>query len=274
MKRILASLAILVAALLAGTGHAEEAKRKVSVSAQSEVVVDPDEAEVLFAVVADAINLPAALDANERITRSVLRLTRDLDLGNDSVKVTDFDVRAKFNRDREFNGYEVSRSFEIRVHDFAKVDRLIGGLVAAGVRSITRLHFQVQDQRKHQTEARRLAFQYAKQKASHLAELSNLTLGDVLTVEEGVQYNQDATGAGMGGFGGGMDTSQVSPPHATPVVVEPSAIPNSQPRTRLIALADVERRPANPPSGDGNLAVPGKVRLQATVSVEFELVKK
>lgn len=58
------------------------------------------------------------------------------------------------------------------------------------------LKLQVRDQRKHQVEARRLAVEYARDKAVHLAELNQMKLGAAVSITEDVEYNGDATGFG------------------------------------------------------------------------------
>lgn len=262
------------------TSMAAEPSRTVNVSARSEVIVDADEVLLGFNVSTKDKDVLTAKARNDVLTRSVIDNVKNLDIQKEYLRMEDFDVSPSHDIHGAFNGYDVQRRFECRIHDFAQVEPLVAELVRIGVDRINRLKFQVKDQRVPHKEARRLAFEYAKEKASHWAELSELKLGKVISVREDVQFNHDAGGA-FGGFGGGGLTKAADP--KTPIAQNPSSDStptNRRPDTqdalfRLVALQQ-KKEPAVEAGKDAKTALlaPGQMRLNATVTVEFELIDK
>ncbi len=249
---------------------ADEIRRQVTVSAQSEVTVEPDEALIQFTVGTMDVDLAQAKALNDEITAAALEVCKEQQIPPELVKILDFDLAPRHDRSGTRIGYGVNRTFEIRIHDFDVIQPFIYGLIEAGVEDVERVKFQVKDQRRHQMEARQLAFQYAQEKASHLAELSQLKLGPVISVAEDVQYNAEASGGFGGGFGGGgflgggSATERAEGWVQRPDTARVFFTSTTQP-------AATERKPERNDSGSG-FASPGLVRLNATVQVEFELI--
>ena len=274
---LIACLLLLVGSVVAGA-RAEELQRSVTVSAQSEIVVKPDEVLIDFVVSSQHKELLAARSTNDQVTESVFQITHQLELTPENVKVTDLEVSPVRDRYGSLVGYSVGRSITVRIHRFSIIEDFIAGLLDAGVTDIERLKFQVRDQRPHQREARRLAFEYAREKATHLAELSGLVLGDVITVDEDVQHNEDSGGGGgMGGFGGFGGVSSVSPRPSDDAVVATSgsdAAPRAEQSVfRTVAFQEQTPKTSEAGPDDTKLLAPGVARLNATVTVKFELRK-
>lgn len=259
--------------------QAEEKRRVVTVSAQSEFRVAPDEAIIAFSVSTKNDKLLAAKVENDSLTTAIVKAVKAQSITAEEFKVTDLDMGPRYERSSQILlDYSVTRSFEIRTKDFAKIDRIIGGIVDAGGDSISisQLKLQVRDQRKHQVEARRLAVEFAREKATHLAELNQMKLGNAITITEEVEYNNDA--GGFGGFGGGL--SAVDPSPDSHIATVPKS---STPKTRsLVSLVSLQKAPAAPEAklkevqaaNQDVLLSPGQISLNATVKIEFELLPK
>jgi uncharacterized protein len=257
----------LLAAILTSTlASGDEPSRTVTVSAQSVVAVDPDEALLEFSVVSTSLEVLDAADKNRGVSQKALEAIRDLQIANEYVKVTNLGISDRYDGNGRFMHYEVRRDFEVRIHDFDRVETLVSALIDSGVTRFKRLKFQLRDQRETQQEARRLAFEYAKEKASHWAELSGLKLGDVIQVEEDVQYSRDTDGGGFGGFGGVVQAM----PHELPSPAL-SQQNGSQPPDLTVKTSPVLYKPEEGAGASHTLAVPGRARINATVTVQFEL---
>lgn len=284
MRSMFCFVSLLSSAFTIPVFAADAPLRTVAVSAQSEIHVVPDEVLVHFEVVSEDNDILMAKSSNDNTTKSVFRAVKSLGVPKEQFKVTDLGVSPRYNDGRVFVGYMVSRSFEILVHDFSKVELLVSALLEAGVTRIDQVKYQVQDQRKHQVEARRLAVLYAKEKATHLAELNNLRLGDAIRIEENVEYNMDAHG--FGGFGGGA-MSQLRPRQDRSLTSSDgisASIQTSKVLTKLAAFQK-ERDASHKPAAEGKkdrrqdddkemLQAIGQVSLNATVKIEFEMLPK
>jgi len=270
MRHAVVALSTLLAIAHVARVEGEDIRRSVSVKAQTEIAVDPDEAIVFFRVVSEDRELRPAMEANGRTSRAVLRLTQDLGLTADNVRLIDLEMSPNYNQKQEQTGFTVRRTFEVRIHDFDKVDKLISGLVDAGVREVGNLIYGVKDQRRPLMEARRLAFTYAQEKASHLAELAKLRLGDVITVNEDLQFNP------RGHTVEGLSAIKPMPlPQRSSIASSAEVNVDRDVPTRFAGFqAKTELRTDVTAGESATLVVPGKVRLSGTVSVVFELVKE
>ncbi|MCY2990899.1 MAG: SIMPL domain-containing protein [Planctomycetota bacterium] len=273
------TLAVTLCILMTPAANAEQQLRTITVSAQSEIRVTPDEAIIAFSVFTQAKVLLTAKVDNDSLTTEIVKTVRSLAVAAEDFKVTDVDVGPR-QEHGVFEGYGVTRSFEIRTADFSKIDPIIGGLVEAGgdTISISRLKLQVRDQRKHQVEARRLAVEYAKEKAAHLAELNQMKLGTAVSITEDVECNGNATGFGGFGMGGGM--TGVEHPSQSPVAALPHS-PVVRPRPQIL-MVNEPTKPTLPSvqtkeeqeAAAKVLLSPGQVSVNAVVKIEFELLPK
>jgi uncharacterized protein YggE len=241
--------------------------------------VVPDEAVISFSIETDnQKDLIVAKTENDAITSAVIKHVKSRDVKPEAFKVTDFSMGPRYGDHRTFLGYYVTRSFEIRTPDFGSIDPLIAGIVKAGGDAIAvdELHLQVRDQRAQQVETRRLAVEYARTKAAHLAELNQMQLGEAIEILEDVEYNYDA--GGFGGFGGGFsgvhwqaeganDTLAASPAPSRPADATIQFI-----STQIADKSD-QAKDAKPEETDLLLS-PGQVSLNATVKIKFELLPK
>lgn len=274
----------------------ESPQRRVSVSARSMVVTPPDQVQIRFVVHTANRKLPLARAANDDLTRSVLQLIHQLEIPREDVQVINLTVGRARDDYRELLDYAVSRSFCVRVRKFELIEPFLSGLFDTGVTDIEDLTFELRDQRPQLREARRQAFEYAKEKATELADLSGLALGDVINVDEDVQYNYNVEGAGgMGGMGGFGGVTRLEPqadsPDALPVPQQPAVTPQRKmPTVIRVAFSKQQLEPeagapaAQPqsdapaaqlrPAPELELLAPGVVELDATVSVTFELHKR
>jgi len=259
----------LIVVLITASAPAEEGRRVIKVSARSQVLVDPDEVFLAFSLAHVDQQLLAAKRASDETAILIAEIARKHALGPEELKVENLDIGPRYGERRTLLGYGVTRSLEVRLSDFEKIEPVIAELVetAGDHISIDRLNFQVKDQRKHQFEARRLAVEYAREKASHLAELNGMKLGDPISIVEDIEYNED--GGGFGGFGGGYGAG-LEPREGRAVAASPSIPTLADLLTRPVAQ-ETEKEDAGAEAAKRLLA-PGQVSLNASVEIQFELL--
>lgn len=275
MNRYLLAFVLVVAAT---NCIAEEGRRELTVSAKSELRVTPDEAVLEFQIESkDNKSLPVAKKANDALAVAVVKVVKAQAIPAEDFRVTNVTLGPEYSQHHNLLGYQVVRDFQIRTKDFGKIDGLVSALVDACGDSllISELHLQVRDQRKHQTEARRLAVEYAREKASHLAALNGMKLGDAVTITEDVEYNHNA--GGFGGFGGGgfgISVEAEPRPGAEQADRAAAAPPSIPLKIRLVSAVKDEAPPAKTPeiADKDVLLSPGQVSLNAEVKIKFELL--
>lgn len=239
-----------------------EEKRSIKVSAMSEIKVVPDEVVLALEIRTRDKQLLVSKINNDKTTANVLSLAEAHSIPADDMKVTNLDLRPDFGeygrRQIAAIAYDFTRSVEVRLTDFEKIEPFLSDAIHAGVSEVSSMHFRVGNQRKHQLEARKLAVEYAKEKAEHLTELTGMKLGTPIRIEEDVEENSDAGGmAGMGGM-----SSVIRVPEKV------DGLASKQGTATFVSFQeakDEEREELN---------APGQIIIRANVTIEFEMLPK
>jgi uncharacterized protein len=268
---------VLIAfSLLSASTFAEDLRPRITVSAQSEIRVVPDEAIIgVLIQTLDPKSIPPAKARNDQLSAKLVKAIRDKEVPEAGLRVTDFSAERHFRDYSRPDGYEVNRQFEIRTEDFSKIEPILAVSLELSDSEVhvEQLKLHVRDQRKHQVEARSLAVLYAHEKASHLAQLNDRKLGAAIEIKEDIEYSPNS-GSGFG-FGG---QASLDCPNANPLAVDrrPSGQENSQ-VMRLINFQ--EKSDEKPDAKDVEAArelllSPGQVTLNASVTITYELLPK
>jgi uncharacterized protein YggE len=237
----------------------EAEERSIKVTAKSEVKVAPDEVVLDLVVHTQDKQLLAAKRENDKIASAVLELASTHAIPAADVKVTNLDVAPNFGdygrRQSEPVAYDFTRSIEVRLTDFQKIEPFLSDAFDVGLSHVTRLQFRLSNQREHQFEARKLAVAYAREKAEHLTQLTGMKLGSPIHIEEDVEHNWDA-----GGFGGaiGANLSQS----------QENRIASVKSPFTFVDFQQVAGKEAT-----DKLTAPGQIIITAHVTVEFEMTK-
>jgi uncharacterized protein YggE len=85
---------------------------------------------------------------------------------------------------REFVGYEVSKSVNVRLTDLARFEPFFAEVLRAGVSRVRGVTFYTSQLRKHRDEARAAAIRAAREKAVALSAEIGQTIGKAYKIEE------------------------------------------------------------------------------------------
>jgi len=106
-------------------------------------------------------------------------------------------------------GYRISNQVNVKIRDISRVGDVLGAVTEAGANAIYGVNFSVADPAALEAEARAQAMEDAAKRAASLAELGNVTLGDVKVISEVV--GQPVMPLGMGGGGFAMEQAASAP---------------------------------------------------------------
>jgi uncharacterized protein YggE len=242
-------------------------------------MIVPDEVVIYLTVASQKKRILDAKSACDRVTKAVLALAKVHNIAPENFKITNLDLSPRYNRQKELIGYCFQRSLRIRLRDFSKIDPLLSDLVEAGVDHVGGMTFRTSDQTRLQVEARRLAVEYAKVKASHLAELNGLRLGDAISIEEDVERGWNV--GGMASMIGQVPDAK-SNPVATAMPASPDVLGTRRGFPGIAAVSFQQKRDSSDKDARTNaradnrngLLAPGQIKLNATVTIVFELLRK
>lgn len=162
-----------------------------SAAAPPDMVIVNVGVEVLARSVAEARD-KAAADA-ERVRQSL----RSHGIGQTDMRTTALAIQPEYDHreGRRLRGYRATNTVEVRVKEVATVGELIDGVAAAGGDStvVNGIHFTHEHPVELEATARNAAWEDAHRKASQLAELAGVTLGNGASITEGQSFGSPPT---------------------------------------------------------------------------------
>lgn len=169
----------------------------LSVSGEGEVRAVPDQAQLSAGVVTQAKTAAAALAANSTAMNEVFKSLRRAGIPEKSITTSNFSISPQYppyrqdapNEDRtQIIGYEVSNQVAVILDDVSKVGTTLDALVASGANQAGGVSFAIRDPKPLMTQARIDAVKDATAKAQTLAKAAGVTLGPIVSINEGGSY--------------------------------------------------------------------------------------
>jgi uncharacterized protein YggE len=242
-----ALLAVLLLSAWTDSQPASQEPRRITVTGEAEVRVVPDEVILTLGVETWDKNLDIAKTRNDEIVKKVLALSADYGVPPEHIQTDYMGIEPRYRdgyyEERDFIGYFVHKTIVITLRDLSKFEGLLSAALKAGVNYVQGIEFRTTELRKHRDEARALAIQAAKEKASALAGELSQKVGDPLTIQEEQSGWWSSYGAWWGSrWGGAMSQN---------VIQEAGGVS---------AIAD-------------SSVAPGQIDVNARVTVSFELTK-
>lgn len=198
--------AIAAAATLAGCGGGpgpgpgpDREGRTVTVVGTGEVRSAPDALTAELGVSTSAADVTTAMNqANER-ARAIIDSVSGLGVAKADIRTSQFTISPNYRPDGAPNGYQVTNMVSVVVRDLSKASKVIDAAVRAGGNDarVNSVSFTLDDDSKAVTEARSLAFADAKKRAQQYADLSDMNLGDVVTITEATNGAQPPVALNM-----------------------------------------------------------------------------
>lgn len=186
-----------LAALLAtvSPSFADEVKmpRTISLSGHGEVKSAPDMAFVTMGVATQGATAAEALAANTTAMNALFAALKDAGIDEKDMQTSNFMIQPRYDyndgkQPPKLVGYDVSNNVTVTVRKLEGLGGLLDKVVQAGSNQINGVAFQVSKPDAGMDEARKLAAADASRKAKVYAEAMGVTLGPVLSISEGVNY--------------------------------------------------------------------------------------
>jgi hypothetical protein len=191
--------------------------RSITVVGEGKVSIKPDVAQTNIGVeVLGDTAKQASVDAEAAMT-AVLAAVKAQGIADKDIQTSGFNIWAE----RPYTEgaptgqviYHVSNTVNVTIRDLEKVGPVLDAAIEAGANNIYGVTFSVADPSPLMSEARGKATQDALAKAGELAELNQVTLGDLISVSEVIAQGgfyaagfPRAAAEGLGGGGGGPIT--------------------------------------------------------------------
>ncbi len=188
MRATLAALAV-VALSVAPPAPAQELSPRISVTGTAEAQVPPDVATFNAGVVSEAADARTAFEATGAAMQAVFGALGTAGIAPEDMQTSELAIEPLWSDGSEgeprVRGYSATNMVRVQVRDLARLGAAIDAAGVAGANRIFGIAFAVSAPLERQNEARRLAVADARAKAEVLATAAGVTLGPVLSIQEG-----------------------------------------------------------------------------------------
>ncbi|MEZ4710152.1 MAG: SIMPL domain-containing protein [Caldilineaceae bacterium] len=180
-----------VPSALAQDANASASQRFITVVGEGIVNIKPDIAKTTIGVETIKPTVKEASAENQEIITKVLEALAAAGVADKDMQTSGFNIYTEqvFPTDSGPQGeptsrYHVTNQVLVTIRDIEKVGDVLDAAIEAGANSTYGVEFQLEDQEAARSEARALAIESANTKAGELAGLTNVTVGQVLSVSE------------------------------------------------------------------------------------------
>lgn len=185
----------------------------ITVVGQGTAYGQPDQATVVVGVDSFAPTVAEATAQNQTTLDNVMAALAAAGIADEDVQTTNYSLYAEQiygdKGPEGIAGYRVSNQVNVKIRDISLVGDVLGAVTEAGANAIYGVNFSVADPAALEAEARAKAMEDAAKRAASLAELGNVTLGQVKVISEVV--GQPVMPLGMGGGGVAMEQAASVP---------------------------------------------------------------
>ncbi len=185
-------------------------ERTITVLGRGSVSAIPELALTSVGVETFAETVGEATEANNTTMQAVIEKLKSLGIADKDIQTSNFSINSERQGPEGTDyKYRVTNMVQIKVRDLSKVSEVLDAAIEAGANQVWGVSFTIENQDDLEDEARGKAVEDARRRAKALAELSDLTLGEVLVVVEGgaVSPLEGKVAAGLGGMGRAADVA-------------------------------------------------------------------
>ena len=178
-------LIIVLLSLSVASCNAQSSQRTIITSGSGLVSVSDNMAELRLQL--QAINRDSAV-AKENVDSRVNDFIRALKrIGIEKTDVIAPSLRLSpnyeyINQKQRFTGFRADRSVTVTINDLEQLNELMDTALDSGIDQIGQLQLSVRDKEQHQQQARELAIEDSKRKASALAQAYGAELGPIIQI--------------------------------------------------------------------------------------------
>lgn len=160
------------------------------VTGESQVATIPDQAEARLGITINQTTVKAAQDQANTVINTINAKLGELGIEKKDIKTENYSLYPNIDYQpgsgQRITGYSVNASLVVTITDFAKLNQAIDLATQAGANQIGGITFTLSESKRKETEgeARKVAIEDAKEKASELAGFAGMKLGKIVNISE------------------------------------------------------------------------------------------
>ncbi len=165
--------------------------RTITVSGEGKISAKPDIANISLSVVSKGATVKQVTTDNNTKMNQVLAAVKGLGMDPKDITTSQYSLYPEYDYStygrtgtNKIIGYNLTQEITLKVRDLTKVDDILDGGIKAGANQVGALSFDIDDTGPVKKEARKMAFDKAKEKAQEMASQAGVSLGRVVTFTE------------------------------------------------------------------------------------------
>lgn len=160
--------------------------RQVTVVGSGQALGQPDTATADVGIEVVAPGVAAAMNAGNQRAQAVLDALRARGIEAADIRTTAVGVAPQYGENSQVTGYRATNSVQVTIRDLDAAPGALAAVVNAGGDGarIDAVRFSIADDSALVSQARARAFEDAKARAGQYAQLSGLSLGEVISISE------------------------------------------------------------------------------------------
>lgn len=164
----------------------------ISVQGEGKVYAQPDVFLLSLSTTNTAITTAEAQQKTKSIADKIVSLAKDAWIDTKDIQTTEVSIYPEYNYlpsgINKVTGYRATHGLTFKIRRLSQVDELISKLTFDNSIQIHTMSYDIDDKTDLYSQARKLAFAKAKQKAEELASLWDVTLDKPLSISDQVNY--------------------------------------------------------------------------------------
>ncbi len=205
----LCAIGFLILGATSPTGAQSTPSGSINVTGEAEVRVAPDEVMLVLGVETWDKDIQKAKNANDERIKRILAVTKNYGVDPKYVQTDQISVDPRYRNgtyaEGDFIGYFVRKTVAVTLKDVSKFEDLLTAALGAGVTHVQGVEFRTTELRKYRDQARSLAIQAAKEKATALTA----ELGHKVSKTQSIQEDYIGWSSWYGSRWGGSMTQNV-----------------------------------------------------------------
>jgi len=185
------SILILFAALGTFAVQAQQINNitpAVTVNGEGIIKVIPDEVVIKSRIEHDGENAQEVKKQNDAVVDAVIKYLKSEGVPEKNIQTDYVNLNKNYNYNDKTYSYVANQAISIKLDNLKNYEKIMSGLLNAGLNRIDGVQFKSSEMEKYMTEARKKAVLNAKSKASEYASPLNQSIGKAISISE-VQTN-------------------------------------------------------------------------------------
>lgn len=121
---------------------------------------------------------------NDAVVNEVIQYLKSQGISEKNIQTDYINLNKNYNYDNKTYSYVSNQAISIKLNDLKNYEKIMSGLLSAGLNRIDGIEFQSSEIEKHNSEARKWAVLAAKAKAEEYAGALGQTIGKAVSINE------------------------------------------------------------------------------------------